>query len=418
MTCEIAIMNTRGIALAADSALTLGDSSKVYYSAEKLFPLAGTAPIAMLTYGSDALMGVPWATIIANYSRQLGDRRFDRLNEYVDDFIAFIEGERSMFPEEIQSARFLFHAKRIWRKIYAEPWRAMMAKQQGNVSSRRARFTKSMIALLYKDHGIWDQYPALTCRNEFYFSDDGDIGDSSEDLAEEILSQNDSDLCKIENELFGNDDLPFGPTLPDALRQGLRTTLRYFLLRGAFGGGDDCGIVFAGMGEAEFYPSVLHYRVGTMTNNHLKILLIDEDRITQEKIGCIVPLAQCDTIHLIIDGIHPDLKKLAPDLMKRSLPSRQTKSNLWNEWEHTPADQFRELLDSETHKNHSGPFLSAVAALPRQEMAVMAETLVNLAAFRLKFSANERETIGGPIDVAVLSKAEGFVWAKHKRLTC
>ena len=43
----------------------------------------------------------------------------------------------------------------------------------------------------------------------------------------------------------------------------------------------------------------------------------------------------------------------------------------------------------------------------------MAETLVSLASFRQKMSL-ELETVGGPIDVAVISKKDGFIWMKRK----
>jgi len=44
MTCEVAVMNTLGIALAADSAVTLGEGQKIYLTAEKLFELASPSP--------------------------------------------------------------------------------------------------------------------------------------------------------------------------------------------------------------------------------------------------------------------------------------------------------------------------------------------------------------------------------------
>lgn len=44
----------------------------------------------------------------------------------------------------------------------------------------------------------------------------------------------------------------------------------------------------------------------------------------------------------------------------------------------------------------------------------MAETLVNLTSFRQKVSMSV-ETVGGPVDVAVISKGDGFVWIKQKR---
>ena len=70
MTCEVAVMNKRGIALAADSAVTLGDGKKIYQSAEKLFSLSPTIPVAIMTYGSADMMGVPWETIIKIYAKR------------------------------------------------------------------------------------------------------------------------------------------------------------------------------------------------------------------------------------------------------------------------------------------------------------------------------------------------------------
>jgi len=43
----------------------------------------------------------------------------------------------------------------------------------------------------------------------------------------------------------------------------------------------------------------------------------------------------------------------------------------------------------------------------------MAEALVNLTAFK-RHVARQAETVGGPIDVAVISSGDGFVWIKRK----
>ena len=44
----------------------------------------------------------------------------------------------------------------------------------------------------------------------------------------------------------------------------------------------------------------------------------------------------------------------------------------------------------------------------------MAESLVNLTSFKRKVTM-ESETVGGPIDVAVISKGDGFIWIKRKQ---
>ncbi len=43
----------------------------------------------------------------------------------------------------------------------------------------------------------------------------------------------------------------------------------------------------------------------------------------------------------------------------------------------------------------------------------MAETLVNLTKFKRRVSPQE-ESVGGPIDVAVITKADGMIWMKRK----
>lgn len=51
--------------------------------------------------------------------------------------------------------------------------------------------------------------------------------------------------------------------------------------------------------------------------------------------------------------------------------------------------------------------------LPKDELAAMAESLVNLASFKRRVT-DEEETVGGPIDVAVISRGDGFIWIKRK----
>lgn len=43
----------------------------------------------------------------------------------------------------------------------------------------------------------------------------------------------------------------------------------------------------------------------------------------------------------------------------------------------------------------------------------MAEALVNLTSLKRRVSMEE-ETVGGPIDVAVISKGDGLIWIKRK----
>jgi nitric oxide synthase oxygenase domain/subunit len=77
------------------------------------------------------------------------------------------------------------------------------------------------------------------------------------------------------------------------------------------------------------------------------------------------------------------------------------------------ADAFFKRLNKYSIEQHIRPVTSAVANLPKEELAVMAETLVNLTSFKRRVT-HDPETVGGPVDVAVISKGDGFIWIKRK----
>ncbi len=52
MTAEVVILNRGAVAIAADSAVTVGvPGRKIYNTANKLFPLSTVEPVAAMVYG-------------------------------------------------------------------------------------------------------------------------------------------------------------------------------------------------------------------------------------------------------------------------------------------------------------------------------------------------------------------------------
>jgi len=105
MSCEVAVMNKRGVALAADSVVTVGPA-KVYQTAEKLFQLSFDEPVAVMTYGIADMMGVPWETVFKTYRRKLGSRHFDHLEQYGEDFLRYLESSNPLFGPDNQERCF------------------------------------------------------------------------------------------------------------------------------------------------------------------------------------------------------------------------------------------------------------------------------------------------------------------------
>ena len=78
--------------------------------------------------------------------------------------------------------------------------------------------------------------------------------------------------------------------------------------------------------------------------------------------------------------------------------------------------EFADYMRKEVLQDYDQPFMGAISALPRQDLAKMAEALVNLTAFLMRMTVDQDETVTEPIDVALLSKGDGFTWIKHKDL--
>jgi hypothetical protein len=77
------------------------------------------------------------------------------------------------------------------------------------------------------------------------------------------------------------------------------------------------------------------------------------------------------------------------------------------------SNELRDGVDRVSRNRFAAPIIDTVSALPKHELAEMAEALINLASFRKRVSP-DLETVGGPADVAVISKGDGFVWIKRK----
>lgn len=76
-------------------------------------------------------------------------------------------------------------------------------------------------------------------------------------------------------------------------------------------------------------------------------------------------------------------------------------------------NKFFNWFDEWRNEMSVQPIIRVVSMMPKDELAAMAESLVNLTSFRRKVT-EEAETVGGPIDVAVISRGDGLVWIKRK----
>ncbi len=97
MSAGICIMNKNAIAMAADSAVTIGQHIAIHNSANKLFAISRCEPVGVIVYSSASFMQIPIEIIIKQYKSFLGKKRFNSLKDYVADFMSYLETNSKLF---------------------------------------------------------------------------------------------------------------------------------------------------------------------------------------------------------------------------------------------------------------------------------------------------------------------------------
>lgn len=77
------------------------------------------------------------------------------------------------------------------------------------------------------------------------------------------------------------------------------------------------------------------------------------------------------------------------------------------------AKDFAAKLAKYGREENLRPIHQAVANMSKGELASAAAALVNLNSFQKRMSMGP-ETVGGPVDVAVITKGDGFIWTDRK----
>ena len=109
MTSQIILGNGHGIALASDSAVTMG-KLRTYDTSEKIYPLAFPHCIAVLHAGNVLFHGMPYTTIINEWARSLGNVPLRTVPYYVENFRKYLVDRLSSWVTDQDLARDFIRA--------------------------------------------------------------------------------------------------------------------------------------------------------------------------------------------------------------------------------------------------------------------------------------------------------------------
>lgn len=402
MTAEVAILNTQGAAIAADSAVTISIGSsdskenKIFYTAEKIFNISEKLPIGIMIYNSANFMEINWKLIINEYSNKLTDKdRFKKLEDCFNNFIKFLSDFEYIEHE---------HKEKI-EEAYLK-----------NICESCIKNILNYQFDLYNQSDTKDEYSRFD--SEFV----------KKNLTSTIKKQiDDMKNIKIEDIHFpdfsGKYIISHKEIIKDTSERVLGFTLSakqvedminlLILQVKTFGLLNYSGIVFVGYGEEEIFPSICSAKILGKLDNDLLYIVDPPDHIDIRNSAMINPYAQVDVINTFIRGIDPELQyKILPQLFVQFLE----KAGLVNEEKtrYELANLFIEILKEQViDEKYKNPILDIVASLPTINLAEMAEALINITSLR-RHNSTDQDTVGGPTDVAIISKVDGFVWVKRK----
>jgi len=412
MTAEIVIMNNEAVALAADSAVSAmaGGDRKIFTTADKIFMLCPNKPVGVMIFNSVKFLGVPWETLIYEIGKRFPPDGLNTLDEYIKVFLAYFEQEKSLFPKGVQKELLVEQIEPYFSDVAEIIIEEVAEELKKRPLSDRA--IKILVSKVIKyGLGRWME-----------FKEDEKYSSITLDMSEKILKYYRSSIQEVIDGTFQK--IPMSKDT----RRNVFKMAKYFI---AYSRSEiyETGIVIAGFGEKEVFPSAKCFVFEGMFNDKVKYLKGLDRVCGRSFLASVIPFAQSEMVTRFMEGVDPDYRKAEKDFMSK-LSDKLPELIVKNLRKYTPAERRNLLkqikdkcnnifdgyikgMDKGIKKYFTDPITDVVAILPKAELATLAESLVSLTSIKRKFSSGS-ETVAEPIDVAVISKRDGFVWIRRK----
>ena len=424
MTAVIGILNKRGIAIAADSAVTIQQEGevKIENSANKMLRMSDVSPISVMIVGSAAFLGTPWDIIIRRFRQKHGKISFTSVRSCIDVFFSYMTTEKMFFPKKIQKSFLNRKLNSFWDEVVSSVPDVHIS-QKGEVTNKKqilrafhARiksgikyFCELEILPMFKNYAIEqfkdymgsmvdNLFRQKTLDHDFSFFDE--YGVPSNNYSDDILLE-----------------------IKDLFIEGFY----YYITHGYKN--ENTHLIFSGYGEEEEYPVMIRVMVGHGFDNRIcyKINPKDVHAISDTNPVAICPYAQTDIMRALLTGIEPNFNnslcrkvenmfsdivgQISFDYMMKD-DSMELDELLENVKSDDLIRQFQQYTKSIRNIEYR-QWLKALHDYSLQDMAHLAENLIAMTSFERHMTFSP-EGVGGPIDLAVITKNEGFTWLNRK----
>lgn len=386
MTSEVLIMTPSAVAMAADSVVTV-NGNKTYEGVNKLFMLSNNPPMGIMTYNNANFLNFPMETIIKDFRYKISTNNFNNINDFKNAFNDYLNNLSSGKDKIISSS--------IINKF--NEFINQLNNDLNNFSTFINQFENETN---YIDN---EKYEKLLFENEDFKK----VYDSKiKELANNIEYDDESDLVVLLKRIFIK-----------------RCVLDEFI-----------GIVIVGFNKENLFPSYIHFKIITLDGVKFIFDDFEEDCVDGETAVILKTFAQTNVISNFLNGIDVStnyhiasyFEKIINDYSNNLEELIKTNKKINGKEEHEILSDLKILkknneqivLDFVDFINNlkeinSEPILKSIRSLPKDELANLSESLINITSLKVKIQDN-LETVGGDVDVAIITKGDGFVWTKRK----
>jgi len=415
MTTEIAVINRLGVALAADSAVTIpgyNGSDKVFDTGDKLFELSERYPVALMVNGSMDFLGVPWEIIVKEF-RCKPPARAAQLSivKWMDSFLDFLAKHPTVKANDVRRWQEALIREELEQLNEHVRDRLEEAAESDGEENLQHVLQRLYTEVMQERIELFIKQPTLQ---------------SLEGLTE-------NDVLPTVRSLIGEMKLDLMPFDANADQREIYCRLVAQRLLKDLERLTATGIIICGFGGKDLFPSLCAVEIDGHVSKRLRYR--QSHNVTIERggdTGDVISFAQTDVVDRLLSGTDnrfiDGTREFIEENVSGILENHFNRLNLQivrRDGREIPlaelggllgqliASQFESKFVSKLTQEFQRKFKETIALMPKQDLIELAEALVSITAIERKAS-DDAGTVGGPIDVALITRSEGFVWIKRK----
>jgi hypothetical protein len=402
MTSEVVLLNKEAVVIAADSAVTVGRDPHPRYSksANKIFDASPHGNLAVAIFSGAELDGVPWELAIKQFRQSDAAAHHQAtVAEYIPAAIAFLQQHALMFPAAWLEEKLRTRLQVAGRQIFDD-----VKSLQDGIDDPATQPADRQ--------ALWDATVVGLTQTVSANALGGGLSQGNYDAVRARIP----DFTAAVHEMLPADVAAVvDPTALCELAVEYAFRAPHYVY-------NSTGVIFAGYGASQIFPAFHQITVYGHIGSEICYSGADEHLIAHGSGAWIQPFAKFSMIQRFTDGFDYQQQSILASSINGAL--QKYTADLAAGGIQVPGAVAEQLITQgtadavaswkqENYRQNFWPLRRVLNSLSVQEMAELAETLLVLESLRERVTSPS-ESVGGPVDVAAITKSDGLVWIRRK----